>query len=569
MNEKTPVQHIQAQRMAALEQKKRAILSMDPDQAVSRILSERHPAALVHSFPEEDLYCLIHDIGPEDALSLLALASSRQLDFILDQEIWEKDRIDVPVLANWIDLMLRADAPRFIKWLMTEKTGLLEFFLYQTIDVKIREYDQDPSDFYGEFITHDNVHYVSITPEGLKDAGADPVALLKTLLDGMADMDFADYRKILVASLHVLPAEAEEEALRWRTVRLAEKGFVPFEEAVGIYQPILPERLSSLRASPDKRRFFSERLAAPAMRPLILSPGENVFVRALGDTAADERFAALQTEFAALCNRLAVADHKSIKDKKTLALIVRKACGFIAMGLELLTKRTEGQVTAVHLLFTHPVADIFRVGYGRVAALKAAAQAWLADSWFSRQGLPLQFWGEERVGILGGLLLKRPRFFDNYRTGVLYREFESSEDLAAARTRLDETMAFDRLLASARIHVHPSVNKASYFYDNLVLTLWARHELGLAGDARPIPLDAFRRFYANLWEKEARPKKVADPMKSAFLAFLAEAAGLTEADVIARVGPVLEQMMSDIEIECGKVSPEDLDPRFFRLFLVE
>ena len=36
----------------------------------------------------------------------------------------------------------------------------------------------------------------------------------------------------------VIPAEAEEEAFRQRNVRLAEKGLLPFEEAVGIYQPL-------------------------------------------------------------------------------------------------------------------------------------------------------------------------------------------------------------------------------------------------------------------------------------------------------------------------------------------
>jgi len=36
------------------------------------------------------------------------------------------------------------------------------------------------------------------------------------------------------------------------------------------------------------------------------------------------------------------------------------------------------------------------------------------------------------MGVLGGILLKKPLFYDNYKTGVLYREFTSAEDVACA-----------------------------------------------------------------------------------------------------------------------------------------
>ena len=73
-------------RAIVLKKERIEILSLAPEAALDRILDYQQPAALVHSFPEEDLYFLIHDIGVEDALPLLSLASHRQLDFILDQE---------------------------------------------------------------------------------------------------------------------------------------------------------------------------------------------------------------------------------------------------------------------------------------------------------------------------------------------------------------------------------------------------------------------------------------------------------------------------------------------------
>ena len=221
------------------------------------------PAALVHSFPEEDLYFLIHDIGPEDALPLLSLASHRQVDFILDMEIWEKDRASNSSLTRWFGLMLSADPQRFIKWLTQEKTTLLAFFLYHHIEIRIREHDQDPSDFGEDFHTFDDVYYYRILPDitdlvvdGAKES-VDGITeefrktVIHSLVRGLAGQDHTTFQGILLESATLLPAESEEEAYRWRNVRLAEKGFLPFDEAVELYQPMSSENLIN-RAKPLK-----------------------------------------------------------------------------------------------------------------------------------------------------------------------------------------------------------------------------------------------------------------------------------------------------------------------------
>ena len=53
----------------------------------------------------------------------------------------------------------------------------------------------------------------------------------------------------------MIPAESEEEQFRLRNVRLGEKGFLPFHEAVGIYQPLRPEKLPSARKKVLRERF--------------------------------------------------------------------------------------------------------------------------------------------------------------------------------------------------------------------------------------------------------------------------------------------------------------------------
>ena len=58
------------ERFEKLREKRLQILALPPKKAMDRILEDPQPAALVHSFPEQDFYFLIHDIGAGDSLPL-------------------------------------------------------------------------------------------------------------------------------------------------------------------------------------------------------------------------------------------------------------------------------------------------------------------------------------------------------------------------------------------------------------------------------------------------------------------------------------------------------------------
>jgi len=140
-----------------LNRQRKEILSLPAEKALDRILDSPQPAAIVHSFPEEDFYFLINDIGIEDSLQLLSLASDKQWEYILDIEVWEKDRIRIHNVTKWLDLFIKADSQRFVRWFLNKKTEFVEFYLFKNIEVKIREHDQDPSIFGDDFFTLDDV----------------------------------------------------------------------------------------------------------------------------------------------------------------------------------------------------------------------------------------------------------------------------------------------------------------------------------------------------------------------------------------------------------------------------
>ncbi|MBW1819685.1 MAG: hypothetical protein JRJ60_21305 [Deltaproteobacteria bacterium] len=561
------------EKIQRLVQERRKVFSLPAEKALDRILDAPHPAALVHSFPEEDLYLLVKDIGPEDALPLLSMASDRQREFIFDMEIWDRDRIDTRSTEQWVSLFYHADPASLTRWFMEHPTDLAEYFLFQNIEIRIREHDQDPSDFGDDFFSVDNTFFVRLltAPGESKGIGEDKRSMLLQLLNRMADYDHLRYQKILLEiGSAVIPSEYEEEAYRMRNVRLAEKGFLPFEEAVSIYRPLTP---GDFKAHAEKHVRLKPPEDAPVPVPLYLSgklTTGSLFARALKQVHDPEKLEPIQIEFASLCNRIAVADSGTIKDRRALEAVVQKACGYLDIGLESITgedRQADGVLSAA-LIIKHPLFQIFRVGYGFAVEMKRQAEAWRKSSWAESGGLPLTFWGEAWLGVVGGLLVKRPLYFDNYETGALYREFATLADVHKTEGMLHSLTAFDALLSGMEIRLPTFAAPVPLSYKNLVLTLWARHYLGIAEPFGPINLTDFKRFFDDLWIESDRPRRIRNTMKEIFLAWLSDRSGILKEDISTTLGPTLEALFLEIESEYGKVSKSDLDPRYVQLFLL-
>ena len=571
-------------RSKQLFKKRNEILSLPPEKAIDAILDNEHPAAVVHSFTEQDFYFLINDIGLEDSLMLLSLASNRQWEYILDVEVWERDRLGIKSATRWFDLLFKSDSNRFIKWFLEEKTEVIEFYLFKTIDVMIREHDQEASDFGEDFFTIDNVFYIRFADYPF-DKKLDKTTIecrntfLSKFIRRLSDYDHVTYQNVLLESAHIIPAEAEEEAFRLRNVRLAEKGFLPFEEAGFIYKPIDPQALKKMSKKFIKGKLKQNLLVPAPLYPLKMLQKNNLFAVSLALLDDDELLQEIHQEFASLSNQIVSADQKKINNREGLRDIVKKACGYISIGLERLTEKEKNKsnpaVHAAKMMQKYPLTEIFRVGYGGCLKLKWRAEKWRSKCWFEEKKLPLSFWGEEWLGVLGGILIKKPFFFDNYKTGVLYREFLSTEDIKKTEKVLNKIIAFDFLLSLMTIKLNSSFYSL-LSYKNLVLTLWARNYLGLSDELLPIDIENFKRFYDDLFpdlknpdkQDKNEPLKIKKAMKELFLNWLSDNTGLSGYEVIKQSGQALEELFFEIESEYRFVSKEDLDPKYVYLFLL-
>jgi hypothetical protein len=178
---------------------------------------------------------------------------------------------------------------------------------------------------------------------------------------------------------------------------------------------------------------------------------------------------------------------------------------------------------------------------------------------------------------LGGLLIKKPLFFDNYQTGVLYREFRSHEDIQATQILMNQIIRFDQFLGAMTddlaLFLQFVPSRQSLSYKNLILTRWAQCHIGLSPESVPIPMDSFVLFFRELFGKtgktdSGKSKKIRKAMKSSFLRWLSEKTGWTSKELTERSGPEMERLFAEMEADLGAVSEADLNSRYIQLFLV-
>jgi hypothetical protein len=257
--------------------------------------------------------------------------------------------------------------------------------------------------------------------------------------------------------------------------------------------------------------------------------------------------------------------------------IVKKACGYISIGLQRLQGEQQEVPAqpAAAVIEKYPLAHIFKVGFGGALELKWRAEQWLSQSWFADAGLQLTFWGEKWLGVLGGLLIKKPLYHDDYETGILYREFFTLDEIRDTEHRLDQIKAVDDLFSLMNIRLgHPS-SYGFLTYKNLILTLWASHYLVISTEIlKPLTLKQFVPFFQDLLPEDPnlepdQARKIPLAMKDSFIHWLTDDTGLKAYEITEKAGRTFEDLFNEIESEYGHVDPAHIDPRYVQLFLIE
>ncbi|MFN3533815.1 MAG: DUF6178 family protein, partial [Desulfatiglandales bacterium] len=456
-------------------------------QLLDWILSLENPEKFVKGLSGVDFYWIVKKIGPDDALPLLEMADPRQWVSILDLEIWDRDRIDNLALSEWFFRFLEAQPERLVRMLFTEEGEILgSFFAYQNLEAlgvtKDESYDV-PEDY----VTLDGtIYFRPKDPEHLEK--------VTKFLKYMAMTDFQRYFNFMINFGGIIPSEAEEELYRLRNMRIAEYGFLPFEEAMAIYSPLEPEKLIKRSETPSK--VILDGSEEVSYYPLsLVEYGKSLvprFLEGLEDPYLKDR---MGIEFVSLVNQLISADGRIPEDENELKAYCVKGIRFLNLAFERFLK--EGEDTLLGLLKEHHLITFFRVGVHMVMRLKWEVERWLKGAWFVGKGLDPIFFGDRWGNQLKGLMFKRPLYFCP-GIGGDYREFEWIGELTEVAMEVKKVMVLDSLFESFEKRVALMEGIQDRDFRAALFTPFARACLSLDVNLRPLTKEEMINFFGLL-----------------------------------------------------------------------
>ncbi len=553
------------------------ILTSESEKALEMIFDAPSPATLIQSFPDQDLYYLLHKIGGDDFIPVLSLARSDQWEYILDVETWDNDRIDLQGMTKTFDLLFQADPYRLLRWAVKEKPGYFEFYLSKHLDIFVREHDDIPPEDFNDYITFDDKFYFRFPDKPQFDEDEMPIPgdhqpvweLIEKMMDTVARMDLSVFHGLMLETKALLPAETEEEQFRQKNLRLAEKGFLPTHEAIGIYQPT---KLSAIRKRPETL----EKDATPfdpdiPMPPQFFSQSvkENTLLVSSLQAFDPDTSLVLENEMAALINKVISADKIKLRAKEDLEKAIAKTNANLNLGLEIILEGNPTPQKAHAVVNEYFFEDIFRTGSRAAIKLTTQAANWFKQSFMNKKALPLSFLGEEYLGIIGGLFLERPLYFDNYKTGELYRNFNCLADINYTQNALDQVMALDSFLASLDIDIK-TFQEGVLTYKTFILTLWAKNRLSLPLTLEPIQVDTFKDFFIALFSNTADLNNETETIQlNDLILWASEVSDTLDTDLPPPLKTIFSDLIKELEDEYAAVEPQNIDPRFISHFILK
>ncbi len=541
----------------------RSLFSLSAEAVLQRILEQDNPREFVQRIPTEDFFWLVKKVGEADCVPLLKLASDTQKQYVLDLELWQKDRLDIEKASDWLGRMHLADPEGLIRWLRSSGENLSYYYFFKAIQVEVKTEDEIP-DVDERFFTLDGIFYVKVRDETRTET-------VKNILRTLAADNLDRYQAFLSMLAGVIPAELEEELYRWRNVRLAEHGFLPPEEARIVYAPMDPGALKTEAEDPSVSGNENADTVGElvAVFPLAQAGGRNILNRTISGVEDPIFMDRLRLEFAGLCNQLLSADGMPIDDMDVLIRSCRRAAAHLNLALEKIC----GTDTAMaeKMLRRNTLVSIFRAGFGLVLDLKWEAERWLRDSWFSAMGLAFDFWGDAWGGRLSGIVRDRPELFTGKEGADRFRAFESLFELEEARAFIREMQALDTMLKHMT-RTHPLetrfVEKEPLTCRQVLFHLWARRVLGLKPGFDGITQEQVVAFFRRIRSGEEGPPYRVSAAGAEFVNdFMAYARDMAPG-MKKSLEDALFRIWQEFSGEYEWVETDDLEGRFMQFLVV-
>ena len=554
------------------------------------------PALTLQALPAEEFTFLLKDIGLSDGAALMSLASPRQMQTLVDLDVWDGDVLDRRRFAHLLAVAVSANQETVDRFLASQEDALLCTFVSASARVyeTAEEADELLPEDWESFISPDGCMVVGVPMDD------DALAPIRIILESVYRIDLVRGRRILRATRWELPTSMAEDLYETRNKRNVTHGFPAREEAMGVYAFVPPAEartqadalLAGERAEiGEALPFVPEALAARADIALH-GLGRAPFLAQAVALCSDEETARLQLAMVQLAYRLQAARARRPSETEELRGWSRHALLTADMGLSWLARDDVERGAA--LLRLMPLGELFTVGHSLVVMLHHRALR------LRRQlGGRLELAGPELGLLLAGLCrplpgrpIPRPigaaQDLDGLRLAdgedeeaqlPQFRPFERRAEIDEAGAVLAGVEAAVGVLEGLGDHhlkaavARLSLEMADGVDEELELTSLLATAIAwtvLEGQPRlaALPPDAAKRFLTDAFTGPVGQRRVNPSLRDALSRSLLANPGLSDAEV-APLENFLARTLDRLDAELGGLDPAaELDPRFAGTALV-
>lgn len=538
----------------------RELMRLPAGRRLEAIMERADAESVVAALDVNDYFHTVVEIGPDDALPLLALASNDQINHLFDIEWWRKDDLQPSKALSWLERLSRASDRKLLEWLYKVDYELLIALFKQWITLDIAPEDIDMTEAREQLPsrTLDQLYFWDVKYPQYED-------LISHLLSLIFETNYGYFKELMNSILYLPALEAEETAYHFHRARLADHAIPEFYEALEIYRAIAPKQFTEKRISANPEE------ESPPAFALALVPDGELLGQALRQIKDPDLIEALQLEMASLANKVVVADQLAPDSPDALRSGVEKALAYVNLGLEL---RSGGILQdAVGIIEQTFLEHLFRHSQSEVAAVRGRLQSAAKNGWLSRcpSGIKCldQPWHEMAEEILG----KTPRLpRQSVREGesgeqARFDLFRTREDLAKGNRIVDviigagilyEQLQADLVGLESKLWPEGQVNNRDEITLGIMVLTAAAQYLS-AGEWRVAPLSV--KQWPALF-----PQLQPAPMEEAILERIYDT--ISDSDKRSLAEAYLRPILDDYSSEMGQFTADSPpEPQLVKFFM--
>ena len=311
------------------------------------------PEEVVPQIPEAELCFTVKAIGLADASWLLEYATPEQVVACVDLDGWTGLTPDREAIDSWMDALSETSTGSFLRSVRSLDAEIVVLYLSDRILVVQKPDEKEGWDPPDGSQSLDGQFYFTAR------ADDDDIASIVKMLQQLFEQDYWTYFRMMQGTIWELDSANEEWALRWRSGRLQDLGFPPWDDSMSIYRYVAVDERAAI---PEGAHPFDVgEWHLPLWIPDLPAEADSrhLIFRTIPLLEDAERRSAFYA-FVAIANKVAVADEMKLSDAEFAPRAIEKAAHFISAGLEHIA--AAHRMEAVLVLRRVPMERLFRVG---------------------------------------------------------------------------------------------------------------------------------------------------------------------------------------------------------------